>query len=74
MVCVPEGYAPMLSALGGGFTPRLLVPGSETSVNTVLLHPVMSVLVPSASVLWCNTPLICVPGAAGWLYQGTIPP
>lgn len=74
MVCVPEGHAPMLSALGGGFTPWLLVPGSETSVNTVLLHPVMSVLVPSASVLWYNTPLICVPGAAGWLYQGAIPP
>lgn len=44
MMCVSQGYAPMVSAMGGGrVTPRLLVPGSETSVNVVLLYPMMSV-------------------------------
>lgn len=42
-------------------------------MNTVLLHPVMSVLVPSAFVLWCDMPLICIPRMQGGFIKGPYP-
>lgn len=42
-------------------------------MNIVLLHPMMSVLVPSASVLWCDMPLICIPRMQDGFIKGPYP-
>lgn len=78
MMCVTEGYTPAVSTLGMVCTPRMLVPGSESSANMVLSYPTMPGLSPCAPACQCSTPLRCKPvvsvwGATGWLCQGAVP-
>lgn len=42
-------------------------------MNIVLLHPMMSVLVPSASVLWYDMPLIRIPRMQDGFIKGPYP-
>lgn len=61
MMCVAEGYTPAVSTLGTGCTPRMLVPGSESSANMVLSYPTMPGLSPCAPACQCSRPLCCKP-------------
>lgn len=77
VLCVPVAYAPVVSTPGRGCTPRMLAPGNETSVNMLLLYPMIARLGPSSPIFWCsNTPSrtpTSVPGQQDECVRGPCP-